>query len=245
MMDIRYRTIGVWLALFSAVCVVCCPTASAIEARKPSHEAKSRSAVVLITMWKSGEKSGERHECFGTLLSPDTVLTAAHCIKDFVRWHVLALYAKNGPVWAAAKSARSHPKYIPRTGENDLAVLSLEGKIAIAGDFPTLYSGRLLPIGSGLIVVGRVDNAMRSESKLFEARTAVAEFPASLNVYRAITTVSEEGDSGGPVFSLDKEKEIVAVVSGGTRLTRANVDHRLLLTHQQPKPSVDPGTSLA
>ena len=80
-------------------------------------------------------KTKGRFICGGTLISNQTVLTAAHCVEDFSEFSVVAgefnrLQYDGNEVEIKVKRVISHPKYIGKPLYiNDIAVLKLEEPI--------------------------------------------------------------------------------------------------------------------
>jgi hypothetical protein len=144
-------------------------------------------------------------------------------VEGFDTWEVTAPYAKSGQARARTKTAKIHPRHKLKTFDHDLAVLILDDAIAIDHEFPALWKGDLHPIGTKLVVVGRVDHGTVSRTKLFEAPVTLVQLLDNINLYGGHPQVGEEGDSGGPVFVPGKHPEIAAVVSGGIRFSRNNV----------------------
>jgi hypothetical protein len=209
-----------WLALILTALPPSLANVQAIK-KRTTVEASDHPEVVVISARNSKTKETSRYS--GVLIAPHAVLTAAHGVEGFDAWEVVAPYVRHGTGRATAKLARAHPQFKLNKPDHDLAVLILNHGIDIGRNCPTLHDGDLYPIETRLIVVGRVDNGNVSSTQLYKAQTTVVPFPGNTNVYGGHPQVVEEGDSGGPVFLANKEREIVGVVSGYLGLTRSNV----------------------
>lgn len=105
--------------------------------------------------------SGSYGSCTGTLIAPDVVLTAAHCIEDSpqsvkVYFGTYASTAASNE-WRSVKSWQSHPQYPHRyiNEGHDCAVLVLDQ--AVSGVAPKPYRKTPLTtaaIGSAARIVG-------------------------------------------------------------------------------------------
>ncbi|MFJ6213021.1 trypsin-like serine protease [Streptomyces sp. NPDC092296] len=112
---------------------------------------------------------GTAQFCGGTLVAPDKVLTAAHCVAG-LKWQqngivvssTSALWnGSNGKI-AGVWRQWSHPKYSDRTLQNDIAVLTLDraltartARLAPAGDTASYKAGTVGTVyGWGLTSAG-------------------------------------------------------------------------------------------
>ncbi len=217
--------------------------------RKPAAEVRGHPELVLISAKQS--KGKEVSVCSGTLIAPNVVLTAGHCVDGFDQFAVSAPYAKKGADKATSTTPRKHPQFKRGDFEHDLAVLILDQDMDVGGKLPALYRGNLYPINTPLLVIGRVENGTISNSKLFQTQVVLVQFPGSINVYGANPQVIQHGDSGGPIFVAGKEQEIAAVVSGSISFSRWNVPtdlyvpisnkNRDWILRQVPRRAGDPG----
>ena len=187
----------------------------------PPLEADDHPEAVLVTARNQRTRNVGR-SC-GVLIAPRAVLTAAHGVAGFDAWEVIAPYAKQGPAKATAQEVRVHPRFRAEAIDNDLAVLVLSSAIDTGGGYPVVHNGDLYPLETRLVVVGRVANGKVSESRLYKAAVTVAPFPGNINLYGGVPQVVEGGDSGGPIYPLDKKQEVAALVSGNLGFSRSNV----------------------
>ncbi|GMH42116.1 hypothetical protein BSKO_10035 [Bryopsis sp. KO-2023] len=186
--------------------------------------------------YKSSRQVGT-HFCGGTLIAPNVILTAAHCVvvdkgknPDVHLGRVNRAGDDSGRFQEfSVKETRIHPKYEERGGwkNNDLALLVMDKsasvKPAILPKNDCVERGKcktVVTVGWGLTVAdNRRSNAdVIQKVEVPTMKRAACDAAMDEEVTDAMICAGEEGkdacqnDSGGPLFFKDK---IVGVVSWG------------------------------
>jgi V8-like Glu-specific endopeptidase len=182
--------------------------------------------------------------CTATLVSPSTLVTAAHCVKDHMTPELLAqgkITAVFGSIYTQpafapvqiveAKYQDSGPqKFDPKHLVNDIAVVQLKTKIPAAKATPSpLHTGvptwedikskqlALTFVGFGYDIVNgkKVQVGIKRE-----ASWAITSYDAGAIWFSTPGTNTCNGDSGGPAFlNVNQQLVLVAVTSGGDMQT--------------------------
>jgi hypothetical protein len=154
--------------------------------------------------------------CSGSMLAPNIVLTAGHCVHGFDSWTVTAPFA-NGQTSSSSNAVTYDWN---SDGDNvdpnshDVALVILDTPINLAS-YPTVAASELAD-GSKVVNVGRINNGQLSNTALYRSKPLAVKSAVSAGYpfdYMA-DEVIEHGDSGGPVF-IPGSHTIVAVNSGG------------------------------
>jgi V8-like Glu-specific endopeptidase len=148
--------------------------------------------------------------CTGSVVAPQVVLTAGHCVVGQTGWVVHVGNELRGTTQAKNFDFKFNAQGGVDPSTHDLALLFLDSPIQLA-QYPTIARSRL-PNNAPVTEVGRMNNGTLQFST-FTAPGNVSDgsargFP---NHYVAPLTL-EHGDSGGPVFAANTHT-IVAVNS--------------------------------
>ncbi|ALC49079.1 spirit [Drosophila busckii] len=241
---------------------VCCeeetkPTLPALEQRRSSVECEGSMLFGISVVggkptsfrefphmaalaWPSNVAGNNLYRCGGTLIAPNFVLTAAHCINfggqapSMVRLGGDNLTLSMGEDYKIRR-VFTHPNYDDRTAYNDIALLELEGRApfrlrpACLWETPALPVQNLTAVGYGSTSFTGLSSAQllkvnlqhveRTACQPFYPTDVLASGLASSQLCAGDSSgLSDtcQGDSGGPLLlSMGKTWYVVGITSIG------------------------------
>ena len=167
--------------------------------------------------------------CGGVILNEDTIITAAHCLKNIsdIKLYVGFVSRINLPPPIDVYQIIIHSKYDDVTMENDLAIIKVKPLLFTSKIQPIAIFGRELPEGTRLTVKGW--GLQRNGQLAIEMRDVNVEIKSSQSCIKkygndfknnlqicAGDDVSDFciGDSGGPlVYNINSKDYLVGIVS--------------------------------
>jgi Trypsin len=151
--------------------------------------------------------------CTGTLVAPNVVLTAAHCVY-VTGPGAVSFDATAAPAGAAVPITwRAHPAFVPATLENDVGVVLLAAPAPVApallpaGNLDALDGATVRVVGFGRAAPGDTSPARRQSGTAVVTARAQATFSIAPAPSQPCI-----GDSGGPAFATVSGREVIAGV---------------------------------
>jgi len=169
-------------------------------------------AIFEIDLWSGNGY----YSCAGTLLTPDIVLTAAHCVDDMIPKVVqTGRFSWNdefGVETFEIAEKYIHPNFIKNFFYNDVALVKLKGR-ASAKPARLNLGKRSVKVGDVITIIGwgKTSDGGKPSSDLLETKVSVISKEKCKKSYGSIVSSSMfcshtkgrdacQGDSGGPAF---------------------------------------------
>lgn len=172
------------------------------------------------------------HFCTGTLIAPNAVLTAAHCVGGM--GNTDGRFILGGKTYSTV-AVHVHPKYKPNAqDEVDLAVMILSENVA--GVTPSVLNRQAPTVGTELTIVGYglegtgqggTNNDVPPEGFVNVGKTPLDELTSNLLIWEFGPGESNTapGDSGGPAFvTRNSTLYLAGVTSGGDKQDASHGD---------------------
>ena len=151
------------------------------------------------------------YACSGTLIAPQVVLTAGHCVDGHSRWEVHVGTAYQVSTSSAVYDWNEHGAETVNPAHHDIGLVFLSTPIKIAS-YPALSKTKAGD-NTKALNVGRVLNGVVQSGAYQAPATLVAADRIGYPFDYTSADVIQPGDSGGPVF-LSGTHTILAVNSG-------------------------------
>jgi hypothetical protein len=199
------------------------PAWAIVGGAAPSTEGVARSVVTIV--------GSHGNFCSGTLIAPDLVLSAAHCVGPEATYKIVEYGADRQPQLRDVKRVADHPGFDMKTmlahrATADVSLLQLE----LPKKNPSPIGAPKLPLAAGNpFGIAGVGVTIRGDGKsggvVRSANLVATGQPGNLQI-RLVDPATQgtsaglgacTGDSGGPVFENQQGKQvIVGLVSWST-----------------------------
>ncbi len=212
-------SVGTILACLSGMVL----TAPVFALVGPAREAPEFAPYVVTVLDKSGGGSGGGASfCTASVIAPDVVLTAAHCVSNLSNTRVFFRGGDSQLVLFDIASIAVHPEFRPKIGRKHLISIDL-ALLRLAEPLPATFQPIELtdsgPVATGqpfrIAGFGRADESVSGTSGVLRAGILVASGPKSpilvwLTDPDGTGLGGCTGDSGAPVLAIG-QPALVAV----------------------------------
>ena len=170
--------------------------------------------AILVDMYQNGQMAAA---CSGSLIAPQVVLTAGHCVDGFDEWHIKAPFAKNQT--AVSYDAETYDwnegdAEVVNPDHHDVALIYLPSPIVISS-YPQIAQ---VPVSTEPVVnIGRIQDGTFSQTALFVGDPiylydgTYQGFPYDYTS----SVVIQSGDSGGPDEIAGANPHMIVSVNSG------------------------------
>ncbi len=217
----RPLTLALAPALALALALAACSAAPGDEevvadtTREPIVGGTAATGYPEAALVNMSQKGTQVAICSGSVIAPQVVLTAGHCVVEFDGWSVRAPYAGNQTAKATGAATLDYTSTADTVDPkaHDVALIFLATPIKLSS-YPTIAKSKLAS-GSSIVNLGRIKDGVASSSQVYASKAITVKDGANAGYpfdYVA-SEVIQSGDSGGPDFATGTHT-IVAVNSG-------------------------------
>jgi hypothetical protein len=225
LLSARRMSVGTILACLSGMVL----TAPVFALVGPAREAPEF-APYVVTVLDLDKSGGGTSFCTASVIAPDVVLTAAHCVSNLSNTRVFFRGDHSQLVLVDIASIAVHPEFRPKIGRKQLISIDL-ALLRLAEPLPPAFKPIELtdsgPVATGqpfrMAGFGRADESVSGTSGVLRAGILVASGPKSpvlvwLTDPDGTGLGGCTGDSGAPVFAIGQPALVaVAIRANGIK----------------------------
>ncbi len=212
----------------------------------PALEAPEFAPYVVTVLDMSGSGGGDF--CTASVIAPDVVLTAAHCVSNLSNTRVFYRGGHSQLVFFDVASIAVHPEFRPKIGRKhlisiDLALLRLAEPLPPAFKPIELTDSGAVAIGQPVRIAGfgRTDERVSGTSGVLRAGILVASGPKSpvlvwLTDPDGTGLGGCTGDSGAPVLAIGQPALVAVAIraKGNNGYSCGGITEAVLIGPQMP-----------